>query len=168
MSRSMAWENGVVLMWRQIHAKSWQSPLKKTFLVWGQSPLKKRLLVWGQINLQAWVPSWVWKWVQSCWCSDCFFHLLVCFTKFIGFASSMILGWIKCPKRCETLGIMYIKTQGGQGVVKNKINGKYNIRQSNVNLSPLALPRSRVPLVHDGVYCIHCGRWGAYCLLILN
>ena len=35
----------------------------------------------------------------------------------------------------------------------------YNVRQSDVNLSMLALPRLRIPLMHGGVYYLPCGGW---------
>ena len=34
---------------------------------------------------------------------------------------------------------------------------KFNVSHSNVNLSPLAISCSRVPLVHDRVYCLRVG-----------
>ena len=34
-----------------------------------------------------------------------------------------------------------------------------NVEQSDVNLSMLALPCSRILLVQDGVYCLPCGGW---------
>jgi hypothetical protein len=40
---------------------------------------------------------------------------------------------------------------------------KFNVRQSDVNLSPLTISCSRVPLVHDRVYCMPYGRWALVC-----
>jgi hypothetical protein len=34
-----------------------------------------------------------------------------------------------------------------------------NVGQSDVNLSPLALPCSKNLLVQDGVQCLPCGEW---------
>ena len=34
-----------------------------------------------------------------------------------------------------------------------------NVGHSDVNLSPLVLPCSRITLVQGGVYCLHCGEW---------
>ena len=34
-----------------------------------------------------------------------------------------------------------------------------NVRQSNVNLSPLVLPCSRILLVQGEIYCLACSRW---------
>ena len=44
-----------------------------------------------------------------------------------------------------------------QHVTNNNIISK--IGQSDVNLTPLALPCSRIPLVQGGVYCIPCDGW---------
>jgi hypothetical protein len=41
----------------------------------------------------------------------------------------------------------------------NNDNNYNNVMQSNVNLSPLALPYSRIPLVQGGVYYLPCGGW---------
>jgi hypothetical protein len=35
----------------------------------------------------------------------------------------------------------------------------YNVNQFDVNLSMLALPYSRIPLMHGGVYCLPYGGW---------
>jgi hypothetical protein len=40
---------------------------------------------------------------------------------------------------------------------------KTDIGQSNMNLSPLALPSSRISLVQGGVNCLPCGGWALVC-----
>ena len=43
----------------------------------------------------------------------------------------------------------------------DEINNKQitNVRQSDVNLSPLVLLCSRIFLMQGGVYCLPCGGW---------
>ena len=48
-------------------------------------------------------------------------------------------------------------------IAQNQQEGT-NVGQSYVNLSLLALPCSRIPLVHDGVYCLSWCGWALICL----
>jgi hypothetical protein len=62
------------------------------------------------------------------------------------------------PSSVTTL-IMTIIELGWPFTTSSEKKRKTNVGQSDVNLSMLALPSSRIPLMQGGVYCLPCGGW---------
>ena len=54
---------------------------------------------------------------------------------------------------------MTLNTIFGVVLTNSNNDNNNNVGQSDMNLSPLALPCSRISLVQGGVYCLACGGW---------